>query len=265
MCYAVLIHYDTKLTSLHECLNTHHHQSLHCDSGGGTNAHFTTACHSALSLATTCVLATKDMSVHSFTLSCHLLLLPPASSSSWHSALQDSFGKFGRPAHMAVPSQLPLFHSGQQVLIGPDGCLYPVSNLTVGHMVFVWDVEYSAKAPHVLGFDLMLQLHQEGPCLTCIEEDWQDWHLHQLYLCPYRDAFVISDCFQSHPCLHSLCNPGEDFWLRVLISNYAGQGSWTGLLLPIHVLFTLMSPPIPSVLFTITFVLAGTDFHCHMI
>ena len=105
--------------------------------------------------------------------------------------LPGQFWQAGRPAHMAVPSQLLLFHSGQQVLIGPNGFHYPALYFTICHTVFVWDAEYSVKASNLQGFHSMLQLQCEHPCLTCRRRS------RRLIYTSFSHIFVLTEMFFS--------------------------------------------------------------------
>ena len=123
---------------------------------------------------------------------------------------------------MTIPLQFASVFDGQEVFVWSDCQLDFGTDFLVGNMIFVWDAQYLAVAPHFHGLYSSLELCCEGPWFTSIQDDECKNGAHHSYLRAERNALVNPNWFQPCQCCCCLCYPEEYLRLGTVISyNWA--------------------------------------------
>ena len=169
------------------------HQSFNREGRWGTTDNFATSfVHFSLFSTALWDLA-NSRAVHSLMLSSPPLLLSALSSSPFHCALQGGFCQIWWTGDMIISLQFASLYDGQDIFLWSNCLLDLGTDFHVGNMVFAWDVQYLAVAPHFHGLYSSLELCCEGPWATSIQEDECGKGAHQLYLGAERNTPVISN------------------------------------------------------------------------
>ena len=71
---------------------------------------------------------------------------------------------------MAMPSEFPFFHHGEEIIMHSNCILDSVANLLNRHMVFVGNVPKSPIASHLKGLAPFYEFCCKCPALTGIKE-----------------------------------------------------------------------------------------------
>ena len=141
---------------------------------------------------------------------------------------------------MTIPLQFASLYDRQEIFVLSNCLLDLGMNFLVGNVVFVWDVQYLAVAPHFHGLYSSLELCCKGPWFTSIQKDGCDKGAHQSYLRAERNTLVNPNWFQ--PCQYCcfLCYPGEYLRLGTFIGyNWAQVFEACDCLKPLSIHFDL--------------------------
>ena len=146
----------------------HHHQSLNREGCWGTTDDFATSFLHFSLFSTAPWDLPNSRPVHSLMLSSHLFLCPPS-----------HLPPFTVPCEMVLARPVERETWPYHWSLRPFTILLDLgTDFLVGNMVFVWDVQFLAVAPHFHGLYSSLELCCESPWFTSIQEDGCDKGAH---------------------------------------------------------------------------------------
>ena len=177
------IHYIKKIKYIPDIHHHHHHLSLNSEDHWGTKDDFTTS-----------------YSISIFLCPFPDVVFPPLPLSAWSSSpfycsLQDGFGQTWWLETRTYHCSLHLFTMVRSFSVWSDCLLDLGTDFLIGNMVFVWDVQYLALAPHFRGLYSSLELCCEGPWFISIQDGGCDKGAHQSYFGTEKNTSVIANWF----------------------------------------------------------------------
>ena len=146
------------------------------------------------------------------------LPLSALSSSPFHCGFSQTWWTGDR----TIPLQFASLYDRQEVFVPSNRPLDLGTDFLVGNVVFLWDAQYLAVAPHFHRLYSSLEVYCEGQWITSIQEVECDKEAHQSHFGTERNTPVIPNWFQLCQCCCCLCYPGEYLRLGSLISFTGG-------------------------------------------